>query len=450
LLAGKILFDTLTMDSAVAAVEFFVDGERAARRGWPPFEARLTLADPPREQVVRAVALAANDRVLGDDELVVNRVDSPFLVRVASIERTASGDLEVRAEVSTPRDATLERVALYLGDRLLAETSQPPFQFLVAARDVEPQGFVRVVVTLPDGSEREDVALLEEGVLAERIEVRLVELQVLVTDRTGAAVSDLGIEDFEIVEGSEQRRPERLYPSDRVALLLGLAIDSSGSMWPLWDETLAAARYFLDSTLGARDRAFLVDFDSELRLVEPPTADRDALAWGLERLSPHGGTALYDSILFSMLQYEQERGRRALVVLTDGVDSESRSDPRRTIELGRRLGVPVYVIALRGADGAQLGPGIRRSSASAAEAAALAEARNQLRLVTDPTGGRMFHVVTAEQVARAFAEIQSELRRQYVLTYYTDRPPSEEVRPVVTVRRPGLEVRSAVPLGRLQ
>jgi VWFA-related protein len=217
-------------------------------------------------------------------------------------------------------------------------------------------------------------------------------------------------------------------------------------MWPLWDQTRAAARHFLDHTLQERDRAFLVDFDSELRLVEPPTDDRQALAWGLERLSPHGGTVLYDSILFSMLQYEGESGRRALIVLTDGVDSESRSDPRRAIEYGRRLGVPVYVIALSGAPSSGSGPGWQHSSARTTAAAEEAMARNELRLITDPTGGRLFHVIGAEQMSRAFLEIQEELHRQYVLTYYSERQPGEGGAPEVRVKRAGLEVRSAVPL----
>jgi Ca-activated chloride channel family protein len=446
LLSGKVGFDTLTIDPEVAVVEFYLDGERVSRRAWPPFETKLTLADPPREQVVRAVALAANDRVLGEDSLVVNRVDPPFKVRVASIARTSGGALEVRADLSMPRRGELERVAFFLGDRALGEMTRPPFVARVESADVDPETFVRVVATLRDGRERENVALLDEKVFVEHVDVRMVELQLVVTDRTGTAVGGLGVEDFEVLEGNQTRRPENLYPAERVGLLLGLAIDSSGSMWPLWDQTRSAARYFLDHTLGERDRAFLVDFDSELRLVESPTADRQSLAWGLERLSPHGGTVLYDSILFSMLQYEGEHGRRALIVLTDGVDSESRSDPRRAIEFGRRLGVPVYVIALSGTSGTAAGPGWQHSSARTTASMEEAAARNELRLITDPTGGRLFHVVTPEQMSRAFAEIQEELHRQYVLTYYTERQPGEGGAPEVRVKRAGLEVRSAVPL----
>ena len=167
------------------------------------------------------------------------------------------------------------------------------------------------------------------------------------------------------------------------------------------------------------------------------TDDRDALLWALGRLQPEGGTALYDSILFSLLQYDGEPGRRALIVITDGVDSESRADPRRTIELGERLGVPVYIIAMSAGAGRGRYPG-----AGPLEA----QARSELTLVTGPTGGRMFHVVTDEQVIAAFDRIQEELREQYILTYYTDAEVDLGSRPVVRVRGKGLKVRTAIPL----
>jgi VWFA-related protein len=159
---------------------------------------------------------------------------------------------------------------------------------------------------------------------------------------------------------------------------------------------------------------------------------------------------LYDSILFSMLQYEGETGRRALIVLTDGVDSESRSDPTRAIEYGRRLGVPVYVIALSGVERTPVNVGWQHSSSRSAAMAEEVMARNEIKLITDPTGGRLFNAATPEQMSRAFAEIQEELHRQYVLTYYTERQPGDGVVPEVKVRRAGLEVRSAVPLATVQ
>ena len=79
-----------------------------------------------------------------------------------------------------------------------------------------------------------------------------------------------------------------------------------------------------------------------------------------------------------------------------------------------------------------------------------AMARNEIKLITDPTGGRLFSVTGPEQVSRAFAEIREELHRQYVLTYYTERAVGEGGPAEVRVKRAGLEVRSAVPLETVQ
>jgi Ca-activated chloride channel family protein len=322
-----------------------------------------------------------------------------------------------------------------------------PFVAEIPTAGAGPQSFVRVVATLADGRELEDVELLEGGELREEIDVHLVQLQVLVTDRSGTPVAGLTAEDFRVVDGGESRAIERLYLSRDVALVLGLAIDSSGSMGPLWRRTQGAAERFLDATLGPRDRAFLVDFDDHLRLLQPLTGERSRLYAALGRLQARGGTALYDSILFSMLQFESEPGRRALVVLTDGYDSGSRADPSRAIDFGRRLGVPVYVVALSGSGVTPPGGGaLRGPRGRVGGFGDPALARSNLKLITEPTGGRFFQVARPEQVEAVFAQIEAELRNQYVLTYYTDRTPDGRSTPEVEVEGKGLDVKTVVPL----
>ncbi|HVS14847.1 MAG TPA: VWA domain-containing protein [Thermoanaerobaculia bacterium] len=457
LLTGKVLVQTLTIDPAIEIVELLLDGETVERRTLPPFEARVPLADPPREQVVEVVAYAASGRRLGEDRLLLNRLDPPFRVRIAAFEAAGSaGAMRVRAEVSVPRNAALESVALFRNDDLVAEVAgadlpASPGGEVVAdlpAGGAGSQDYVRVAARLRDGRELEDVELLQGADFSEEVDVHLVQLQVLAVDGGGRPVSGLEKADFSVREDGAARAIDRVYPSRDVSLVLGLAIDSSGSMGPLWEATRAAAERFLEGTLAERDRAFLVDFDTQLRLLQGVTGDRQALYRALDRLQPQGGTALYDSILYSLLQYQGEPGRRALIVLTDGFDSASRADPKRAIEMGERLGVPVYVIAMRAPRGpgavpprGGFGPGGRGGGFSA-EAAA----RNNLRLITDPTGGRLFQVATTEQVENAFAQIQDELRSQYVLTYYSERRPEEGIAPVVGVARRGMKVKTALPL----
>ncbi len=450
LLTGRILIQTLTIDPQIAVVEFLLDGEQVARVTTPPFEARIRLGDPPREQTIEVRATSARGAHAGTDRLVLNRLDPPFAVRIAGItpdETDGQGTVRVEAGVSVPRSETLDRVEFYRTDRLVAsfddfEGEAGPSGVRSVAADiptsgVTPQDFVRVVARLGDGRELEDVELLQGAQFQAEVDVQLVQLQVLVVDRNGNPVGDLTPEDFEVRENGQRRQVETLYVSNDIPLSLGLAIDSSGSMEPIWRQTNAIAEAFLNGALTWRDQAFLVDFDSTLRLIQPLTGSKPMLARGLERLFPQGQTALYDAILFSLLQYGETPGRRALVVVTDGFDSNSRSDPTRAIDFGKRLGVPVYVVAMRSIG---FGPTTMED----------ANLRNDMRLITGPTGGRLFQIESIDQMANVFGHIEDELRRQYVLTYYSQRPFGAAIEPEVRMTRRGLRVRSALPLEAIE
>lgn len=450
LLTGRVLIQTLTIDPQIAVVEFLLDGEPAARDTTPPFEARIELADPPREQAIEVRATSARGAYAGADKIVLNRLDPPFAVRIAGITPGETGGeptVRVEAGVAVPRSETLERVEFYRTERLVAayddfEGEAGPSGVWSVAADVptsgaSPQDFVRVVARLGDGRELEDVELLQGAEFSDEIDVQLVQLQVLVVDRSGRPVRDLKPEDFEIRENRQPRQVETLYVSNDVPLSLGLAIDSSGSMEWIWQQTKSIAGAFLNGALTWRDQAFLVDFDSTLRLVEPLTGSKPTLARGLERLFPQGTTALYDAILFSLLQYGDAPGRRALVVVTDGFDFGSTADPTRAIDFGKRLGVPVYVVAMRSLG---FGPTTLED----------ANLRNSMRLITGPTGGRLFQIESVDQMANVFDHIEEELRSQYVLTYYSERPFGSAVEPDIRMTRRGLKVRSALPLEAIE
>ncbi len=450
LLSGRVLIQTLTIDPQIAVVEFLLDGEEADRSTRPPFEARIRLGDPPREQTIEVRATSARGAHAGTDRIVLNRLDPPFAVRIAGIAPAELGGqpaVRVEAGISVPRSEALDRVEFYRTDRLVAsfddfEGEAGPSGVRSVAADiptsgVTPQDFVRVVARLGDGRELEDVELLQGAQFQAEVDVQLVQLQVLVVDRNGNPVGDLTPEDFEVRENGQRRQVETLYVSNDIPLSLGLAIDSSGSMEPIWRQTNAIAEAFLNGALTWRDQAFLVDFDSTLRLIQPLTGSKPMLARGLERLFPQGQTALYDAILFSLLQYGETPGRRALVVVTDGFDSNSRSDPTRAIDFGKRLGVPVYVVAMRSIG---FGPTTMED----------ANLRNSMRLITGPTGGRLFQIESIDQMASVFGHIEDELRRQYVLTYYSQRPFGAAIEPEVRMTRRGLRVRSALPLDAIE
>ena len=435
--SGKTQVETLVIDQDVRQLVFYVDGEEAARRKRLPWNAEVTFAQPPKEQTLKVVALGSGDRVLAEDSLTVNRHEPVFEVHITAIEGDAATDqMVVVGEVTLPRQGELEAVQVLLNDAPVATVGETRFAVPLPIASPSGEDFVQVVATLRDGRQRQDTELLKTPKFGEELNINLVQLQVLVTQRNGAPVADLKRDDFEVHQDGAVQTLQQLQVAADVALVLGLALDSSGSMTPLWASAQQAAYDFLGQTLGPRDRAFVVEFNTELRLRQALTGDRQALFDSLAEIVPDGGTALYDAVLFSLMQFTDEPGRRALVVLTDGYDANSSANPKRAVEIGRRLGVPVYVIAMPAAGrGGSRGPGVQ-----------------ELKLLTEPTGGRLLRLGPGGGLERAFRQINLELRHQYVLTYYADRLPGEG-RQGVKVTIPGrkdLEVRAVIPLDQVQ
>ena len=427
---GSTRFDALVTTDAVARVEFIFDGQPAGTQKVRPFAVRVDVADPPRPQHLEAIAYDSEGRELGRDVLELHRFDVPFRARIRELEGdVASGRVMVRGEVSVPPDASLDRLELYLNERLVATSRETTLSQDVDTAGVGPDDYLRLAAFLTDGSSIDDVVLLASPGLVEEVDVNLVQLHVVVTDAEGHPVDDLKREDFSIVfRGKEQPTGSFAYADD-VPLLLGLVVDTSGSMQLVMHDTRKAAAKFLGTTVMRQDRAFLVDFADKPRLLHPTSGDLAKLMIDLGKLVAEGSTALYDAVVFSMLQFERQPGRKALVVLSDGDDYESRFGPKYVVDLAQRTGVPVYIIGLGNLD-------VLRRTYS----------KKDLRKVTEQTGGRLYFVDSLEELDGAYAQIQQELRSQYSLSFYSDRDLSDEERRQVEVviRKPGFTARTVV------
>lgn len=465
LVAGRVEVGTLIVDPTIGQVQFFVDGKRRKRVGKPPFNALLNLADPPREQSLEVRAYSVQGAYVGEDRVVLNRFDPAFAVRIGAIaQRESDRAVRVETSISLPRGATLEQVDFYRGEQLVESVGnwarhEASGGFRVVAgnvpgADLTPEDYVRVTARLADGRETEDAELLQGVEFKGEIDVQLIHLQVLVVDTDGNPVGGLEAADFEIFEDNEPRALEELHRAGDVPLVLGMAIDSSASMKPVWNQLRTVAEAFLQSSLALDDRAFLVDFDDTIRLLQPMTGNTSALSRRLDRLVPQGGTALNDGILFSLLQYRREPGRRALVVATDGIDLDSRSQAEQAAAFAERSGIPIYFIdlgrdripLLKTNDGGSNGIPTTRAGRSS-------EDRSRMRGLSQRSGGRLFRIdldLSSPQFVDAvhgvFERIEEDLRNQHVLTYYSGRPPGTAIEPEVRTTRKGLEVRSVLPL----
>lgn len=430
---GEVRFDTVVSDPAVTRVEFLLDGRTVARRDSPPFAATLDLGKLPLLRRVEAVAYRADGSAAGRDVLVVNEGGRDFSVRITEPSVVpAPGPIDFAAEVTAPPGRRVDRVELYFGERRLATLFAPPYRHRLDLGALPSSGgFLRAVARLDDDRSVEDVFFLDERGTSERIDVNLVELYVVVSDRAGRPVRGLDRDEFEVREDGTSQQLASFGEAGDLPLTVGLAIDSSASMFAKLPSVQEAAASFLGSLERGRDRAFLVDFDDRPALAAQPTLDLGRIASAIGGLRSSGRTSLWESIVYSLVQLQGQEGRKALVVYSDGADQDEDFSYRTCLRFARRLGIPIYVIVSN--NEAVRTDGLGRRSFG-----------DRLDRLTSSVGGRTFLVRTGEDLSAIYAQIERELSSQYLLTYYSDGPPRRgawrEVE--VEVDRRGLSART--------
>ncbi len=179
--------------------------------------------------------------------------------------------------------------------------------------------------------------------------VELINVTATVTDRSGRFVPELKQTDFVVYE-DDQPVEITHFSAERVPVSLGIVLDTSGSM--AGDKivnALAAIEGFLDHLLGPDDEVFIYSFDSNVRLIQDWTSNRSAASASLRRVRAAGGTALYDAVLEALPMAQGGRNRKkAVVVISDGNDTNSRADVRDVRQLVRQTEVLVYAVGIDG------------------------------------------------------------------------------------------------------
>ncbi|HTM23782.1 MAG TPA: VWA domain-containing protein [Vicinamibacterales bacterium] len=257
--------------------------------------------------------------------------------------------------------------------------------------------------------------------------VNVVEVYAAVVDQNGAPVSGLGQEDFTVLEDG---RPQAIsaFAEGDFPLSVALAIDRSFSMAPRAPASrpqslasVSAARTFLGE-LRPQDQSMVVAIGSQAEIVAPLSTDRQGQLAVVSALTPWGTTGLHDAILTSIDAIQPAKGRRALVLLSDGTDRYSEASANDALERARRSDVMVYPVAL-GRDRPPL----------FAELATL-------------TGGRSFQPRDPTELDATMRTIANELRHQYLLGYAPSKPivaGQQEWRAItVRVNRAGVTVRA--------
>lgn len=419
--------EALVTGGRISKVRFLVDGKPQMTRSSRPFTAELRLAQFPVEQVVRAEGVDEAGEIVATDEVVINQPRGAFRVRIIDPARGAavSGRTIARAEVVVPEDRRVEKVEFKINEESVAELPSPPWEVEI---DIPPAGgmaYLSVVAYLDDESRAEEVRFLNAPQFLEEVEVKLVELFTTVTDRSGRPVKGLTQGDFAVEEDGRPQKITKFELVEDLPLTLGFVIDTSGSMTESLPEAKAAAIGFLENIITLRDKVFAVAFSDQPRLLIAPTDDVGAVQDSLEDLQSVGWTTLHDAVVTGLYYFRAMRGRRALILLSDGDDTASAMPFRDSLEFARRSGVTIFAVGL---DVGALERGVR----------------NKLTNLAEETGGRVFFISKAQELTGVYREIEEELRSQYLVAYASDNPePDGQFREVeVEVRSGKLKART--------
>jgi Ca-activated chloride channel family protein len=433
LLRGRVRLATRVIDPAVAEVQFLLGDREVGRVRRPPFAARINLGSTPRRQSLTVVAYDASGIELGRDKAVLNGGSGGLAVEIVRPTKgRGTGRVEVEAEIAVPVERRLDRVLFFWNGEPVATLYGAPFRQWINVPADKPVGYVRVVALLDDGSTAEDVLFMNGPEGGERVDVNLVELYVVVTDSAGRPVRGLTEEDFLVRENGKNQTVATFSDASDLPLTLGMAIDSSASMFIKLPRVQEAAVGFLHSTFSDQDRAFVVDFDSEPRLVRSTTGDLRRLERSIRSLEANGRTAMWESIVFSLVQLQGVRGRKALIVFSDGADEDDKFPFRSLMDISRRMGVPIYLILMKKKpekEGLSL---LVRSYGS------------RVDRLTEATGGKVFYGREYRDLGEVYDEIERELRSQYLLAYYPlEASQNSAWRSVdVEVKKKGLKTRT--------
>ncbi|MBZ5521782.1 MAG: VWA domain-containing protein [Acidobacteriia bacterium] len=300
-----------------------------------------------------------------------------------------------------------------------------------------------------------------------KVQVKVVNVPVTVRDKHGKIVNDLTRGDFILEEDGRPQTVHYFSQENNLPLTLGLLVDTSQSQRRVLEKERNASSSFIDQMLRSeKDQAFLIHFDHEVELDQDLTSSREKLGAALTELqtpqftqtgggnSPGqgpggypgrrgggrgdyhgGGTLLYDAVFLASDELmKKQTGRKAVVVLSDGVDRGSKESLRGAIEAAQRSDTIVYSILFKdesehsfaptfggrgGMGGRHGGPGGGGRGGYPQESRP--DGKKILEQISRETGGRLFEVSGKQPVEKIYAQIEEDLRNQYSLGYTPDR-----------------------------
>ena len=409
-----------------ASVEFFNDGSSLGRRNRAPWTVSIPLGEILKRTQISAIAFDADGEYLGEDALVLNSPSGQIGVQILLAPESTIKDGMRKITVAASGGKEIQQVQLHLDADMVARWAACPCVTEVEVSKLRQAAILSAEVVDLDGTRGDAVLTLGGGGgFVGSVRVELVELPVVVLDAHGIPVIGLEQTDFSIFEDGTQVDVEGFGTTQDLPLSLAIAVDTSGSMIEDFPKVRQAVRGFTDELLEPGDQAVLIRFSWDAKVQVNWTDNIQALVGDLDTVTPEGGTSLHDAVVRSLEQFRGRRGRQAVVLLTDGEDTTSRTDWRVVERFAHTMRIPIFSIGL----------GVGKLDFSS---------RKVLKALAEETGGEAFFPKQVEELPAVYARIAELLRSQYLLWYQSpsDKPPEQFRSIEVKTNDPEVEVRT--------
>ncbi len=331
-----------------------------------------------------------------------------FGVRIISPTETATplGEMTFAATVDGPPPALWE---LYVNDEIIGRGDGSTARATFDAAEEESVFVLRALAVGADGRIATDTRVLSRGAIGFGASVDVVTLNVTVHQPGGGFVEDLTLDDFSVVEDGVVQTLESFSKGEDTAVSAAMLLDNSSSMIGGGiTSARAGANRLIDTLLRGNDRAMVLGFNDRVYLHADFTNDVAELRQAIDTTRPDGATALYDAIVESLRKVNRRTGRRALIVLSDGLDVESVFGFEDVLEYTRQSDVLVYTIGLQ----------LMHDATELSDASdVVRQSVENLRSLAEATGGSAYFPLRLDELEGVYAEIAAELESQYSLSY---------------------------------
>jgi len=327
----------------------------------------------------------------------------PLPVRKLSVKITEPanndfifGKTKIAATVEASDEVRGVRVEFSVGGKLIFIDREPPYEVFHDFGEEPHSWVVEAVAISADGDEARDTIVSRKLTINYHEQVDRVIVTASVVDDDRKFVSGLTRTSFKLYEDDVEQSILEFSQETR-PITMGILIDTSGSMREEIGTVQEAAKAFVE-TLRSEDRAMVIDFDENVYLLQDLTSEHASLRQAIEGTDAEGGTALYDALFAAYRKMRHIDGRKTIVLLTDGADTNSRFSYQKVLELTRTHDVVVYSIGL----------GVTALDV---------DVRGSLKQLADDTGGRSYFPRSAKELESVYGQIAEDLRSQYYLTY---------------------------------